>query len=503
MKKTIFFATIIALLAFKPTNQNQLESKILKIKSNGTLEYIADKKGNIIPDFSRVGYHQGDKPIPEVPIVKIITAEGDDHQNAIQNAINEVSMMPAKKNGLRGAILLKKGIYKIPGTLEIKIGGIVLRGEGDSQTGTKIIATGKGQRTLIRISGDGSLKEVKDSRVKIKTPYVPVGSYSFEVETAASFKQGDRIVLHRPGTDNWISDLKMDRMIERAGTKQWQASGYHLNFERKIVGIEGNTITLDNPVVMEMENKYGGGYIYKYNFEGRISEIGVENILFESEYKGNHDEDHAWVAVSYNKAENCWVKNITSKYFGNSCVSLGNSAKQITVMDAKCLDAKSIITGGRRYSFNNDGQLNLFMNLETTEGRHDYVTGAKTLGPNVFYNCKSTGTHADIGPHHRWAVGTLYDNISTDGEINVQDRGNWGSGHGWAGVTQVLWNCKVKRAAIQSPWVSGSNYSIGTTGEKYNGRLEGKPDGIWIDHNKGDFKPQSLYILQLSARKKR
>ena len=63
------------------------------------------------------------------------------------------------------------------------------------------------------------------------------------------------------------------------------------------------------------------------------------------------------------------------------------------------------------------------MNCQSTEGRHDYVTGARVCGPNVFYNCTAFQTYADIGPHHRWAVGTLYDNIITDGEINVQDRG--------------------------------------------------------------------------------
>lgn len=40
-----------------------------------------------------------------------------------------------------------------------------------------------------------------------------------------------------------------------------------------------------------------------------------------------------------------------------------------------------------------------------------------------------------------------------------------GSGHGWAGVTQVLWNCRVKRAAVQSPWTSGYNYNFGMKGE--------------------------------------
>jgi hypothetical protein len=167
------------------------------------------------------------------------------------------------------------------------------------------------------------------------------------------------------------------------------------------------------------------------------------------------------------------------------------------------LDAKSKITGGRRYSFNNDGQQNLVMNCKSTEGRHDYVTGARVCGPNVFYNCTATQTHADIGPHHRWASGTLYDNIITDGEINIQDRGNWGSGHGWAGVTQIVWNCTAKRASVQSPWANGKNYCIGLTGGKYAGRLPGRPDGEWEGQNKTGLQPGSLYLAQLKARKRK
>ena len=128
------------------------------------------------------------------------------------------------------------------------------------------------------------------------------------------------------------------------------------------------------------------------------------------------------------------------------------------------------------------------------------MTGARVCGPNVFYNCTASQTYADIGPHHRWASGTLYDNIVTDGEINVQDRGNMGSGHGWSGVTQVLWNCRVRRAAIQNPWVSGDNYSIGTKGEKYPGHFKDRPYGHWEGQNEINVFPRSLYIAQLMAR---
>ncbi|MFD2162331.1 hypothetical protein ACFSJU_07990 [Paradesertivirga mongoliensis] len=492
-----FFAALI-LFSFQPA---YWQSKFIKVDQDGTISYIPDEKGNIIPDFSRVGYHKGNRDIPVLPIVKTLSPSGSStDEAAIQSAINELSKRDPDKNGFRGAILLKKGVYKIPGTIHINASGIVLRGEGDEQYGTKLIATGKDKRNLISISGQGSLAEVTGSRRKIADSYVPVGAFSFMLESASGLKAGDKIVVLRPGTKNWISDIKMDQIVERQGTKQWQAKEYDLHFEREITKIEGNKVFIDNPVVMAMEANYGGGEIYKYSFNNRIAEVGIENMRFESEYANDTDEEHSWIAVEINKAENCWVKNVTSKYFAYSCVSLENDAKFITIRDSKCLDAKSVITGGRRYSFNNDGQLNLFMNLETTEGRHDFVTGAKVLGPNVFYNCKASQTHADIGPHHRWAVGTLYDNVQTDGAINVQDRGKMGSGHGWSGANQVVWNCKAKEAAVQNPWASAKNYCIGFQGKKAGGAFPDRTDGEWEGHNQPGLTPPSLYRAQLEAR---
>lgn len=494
-----FAVLILGLLTLSFVKNESWHSKFLIVNKDGSITYLPDEKGNVIPDFSRVGYHHGLKAIPEVKVVKtVFPVKGDAGRN-IQEAIDQVAALPIGADGFRGAILLKKGDYGIAGTLNIRADGIVLRGEGNTVQGTRLIATGAGLRSLIEIGGKGKITPIGE-RVKITETYVPTGAKSFEVVSAKDFKVGDKIILYRPGTKNWIQDIQMDRIIARQGTKQWEAAEYGLSYEREITAVNGNKITIDNPVVMTMETRYGGGEIFRYEYKGRLKEVGIENILFESEYAHDTDEDHGWIAVDFNHIENGWVSGVTSRFFGYACVSLEGGAKNITVKDSRCLDAKSVITGGKRYSFNNNGQQNLFMNLETTEGRHDYVTGAKTCGPNVFYNCKSRKTHADIGPHHRWATGTLYDNIDTDGEINVQDRGNWGSGHGWAGVTQVIWNCKVKAAAVQSPWDSGKNYAVGIQGKKVNGRLEGKPDGEWEGLNQMGLQPASLYEAQLKAR---
>jgi len=498
----IVLATATCLIVFAFTGNNDpWTSRFLKVNKNGSITYTPDERGNTIPDFSLVGYQHGLRDIPHIAVAKTLTPVDRDATELIQNAINELSMKQPDDKGYRGALLLKKGEYRISGTINIASDGIVLRGEGEE---TRLVATGKGQRTLLKVGGKGRIEEAKNSRVAITDSYVPTGAKSFMVSNSVGYKRGDRIILFRPGTDNWIHDLKMDQIP--SGTeaiKQWTAQEYNLSFEREITSIRGNQIFIDNPVVMALDKSYGGGFIFKYDYPGRIKEVGIEQIRFESEYASATDEDHGWIAVNFNHIENGWVRNVSSHFFGYSCVSLSQGAKNITVTQTGCFDAKSQIIGGRRYSFNNDGQQNLFTNLETTEGRHDYVTGAKVCGPNVFYNCKSSNTHADIGPHHRWSAGTLYDNIITDGEINVQDRGNWGTGHGWAGVTQVIWNCSAQGAAIQNPWVSGKNYVIGLKGKQLTGRLKGRDNGEWEGQNRSDLQPSSLFMAQLNAAKLR
>lgn len=477
------------------------QSSMVKISNDGKIEYYPDAEGNILPDFSRVGYHHGDKGLPRFQATIVVTPIDGDNWENIQSAIDKVSAMPADASGHRGVVFISRGVYPVSKTLNVATGGVVIQGEGSNVDETRLIATTRERYPIIRLCGSGTREEVAGTRVHLTDDFVPVGVHSIKVSDASGFHPGDKVVLYRPGTAEWIRDIKMDQIVERKGTRQWTPKEYNLAFEREVTGVDGDVVTLDNPVVMQMARKYGGGELFKYSFPGRISECGVMDICLDSEFDHYEDTAHGWIGVQIDKAEDCWIDNVTTFHIGYACVSCERNSKNVTVRNCRCLSPKSVITGGYRYAFNNIGQQNLFMNCQSREGRHDFVTGSQVCGPNVFHNCTASQSYADIGPHHRWAVGTLYDNIVTDGEINVQDRGKMGSGHGWAGVTQVLWNCRAGRVAVQSPWTSGKNYSLGTKGDRYEGVFTDRPSGEWEGHNETNVFPRSLYLAQLMARK--
>jgi hypothetical protein bacD2_13228 len=150
-----------------------------QVDSNLPLSSLTDEKGNIIPDFSNIGYKGSEQDIPDIKVVETIEApETGDATQLIQEAINRVAAYSAGSDGFKGAILLKKGRYNISGTLLLQSNGIVLRGEGENpETGTILVASGKEKRALIRMEGTGVSTPNSTTALNIKDNYVPVGQF--------------------------------------------------------------------------------------------------------------------------------------------------------------------------------------------------------------------------------------------------------------------------------------------------------------------------------------
>ncbi len=299
---------------------------------------------------------------------------------------------------------------------------------------------------------------------------------------------GSGILVTRTPNQAWIDLIDMTQY-------GWTPSRYTMSYERTVTAISGNNITINAPIVDPIQTRYGGGRVGVNSISGRIQNSGVENMRLVSVFNNDNDEQHAWYGVKLIRTENCWVKDVTAQYFGYACVSIEEGSVYNTVQDCAMLDPKSQTTGGRKYSFNIAGTspFNLFQRCFSRGGRHCYVTGSTVPGPNVFLDCVAVETTSDIGPHHRWSTGLLFDNIF-GGQMRVQNRGSSGSGHGWAGAQTMFWNCRSTRAdlMVQSP-ASARNWGIGTIALAFAGNG-------YFESNNMHVQPRSLYLAQLKDR---
>ncbi|KAF9107942.1 hypothetical protein BGX29_004055 [Mortierella sp. GBA35] len=508
----------------------------------GNLESLRfpDANGNCVPNFSRVGYREGHVKIPMVPVQMVVEPSLDpcgDDTARIQAAIDQVGRLPLECVGhdgarIRGAVLLKAGTYRVAGALIINASGVVLRGEGQDDYGTIIVATGNIQRDFILVNGmlQSEMGTVEMQRAKARTRemmptngykgsrkpdtytqsgvYVAVGSTQIPVLDTKGYNIGDRIVIERPGSDEWINDIGMDKLPPRpdnnSPSTQWTAKSFTFRFERKIVAIDQatRTFTVDIPMVMCLDPKYPPARIYDliHKFP-TISDVGVENlrVVSETDPCNPEDESHGWYGVVVDNTINGWVADVTTMHFVSGIFASAWS-RYITIQDCSVLYPVSKPTaGGRRYQFNLSGQMGLVKRCFTNNARHDFITLGRVCGPNVFVDSTGVDGNNDTGPHERWAMGVLYDNITCN-TVNVRQRSWMGSGQGWAGVFHVVYNCTANNhnnCFQDAPGVT--NWILG-----FKGGITKKPMFEAPSSRRKPLdcstEPRSLYWAQLVAR---
>lgn len=464
----------------------------LAADAKGKLVYTPDSAGNRIPDFSYAGYQGGDIEIPDVPVKVVVPNRGGDATLRIQAAINYVSSLPLDKSGFRGAVLLEKGTYELSSSLFIKASGVVLRGSGMDESGTILLARMSERETLIRIKGADDRKEA--STVKISDNYVPVGAFSFTVQSASGIKAGDLIAIRRPSTQEWINKLGTSHFGGGITALGWKPGERDLVWERSVKSVNGNTVTVDAPLTNALDAAYGGASLSKLAWAGLITNVGVENISCRSAFNAANpkDEDHSWMAVSLENARNAWVRQMVTEHFASSAVAVLETASKVTVEDCKYLSPVSEIGGQRRYAFYTLGQQTLFQRCYSESAFHDFSVGFAAAGPNAFVQCESHGAHSFSGSIDSWASGILFDVVNIDGQmLSYRNLGQDKNGAGWAAANSMFWQCSASIIENFAP-PTAMNWAFGCWAQ-FRG------DGYWNSSNE-HVNPRSLYYAQLAER---
>ena len=487
--------------------------------TDGKLVYGTDSKGNRLPDFSYAGYDDGNAAIPTAPVeVTLKPQSSGDDTARIQAAIDKVSALPLASDGLRGAVYLSAGTYRVGGALTISASGVVLRGAGDGSGGTELIASGT-PRALVTFAGSGSIKR-SGSAVDVTDTYVPIGATSFHVSSTAGLHVGESIVVQRPQTQTWIDTLGMNDITNATAgdpAEHWNPNS-GLEFERTIKAISGDEITVDIPLTNALEKQYTQALVWPYTFAGRITNVGVED--FSADGLGfttaaDYDTSGYFEASfsTFSAVDGGWARNIVARRFGSGMGSINANSEQVTWQNTAALEMQQAIPQAihaQPAAYTISGQQNLVLGCQVSGSNlHAFTTEANTAGPNVFSDCTATqlgGRRFDAGPHQRWDSGTLYDDITMakgtggtwDTELDVYNRYNAGSGQGWAGAANVLWNTTSDLYSVQSPPTS-YNWAFGVHGAVEKPLVAGYPGQIVSAGT--SMQPASLYAAQLSQRK--
>lgn len=472
------------------------ESRWVGTGVTGRLIYTPDAQGDRILDFSNVGYRgQGAALIPaSVETMAVVSPVAGDDTASIQAAIDQVSALPLGPDGYRGAVLLQAGTYDINSHLEIRASGVVLRGAGQGSGGSVLqgrnpLAGGSNpnQRPLIQIFGNGS-RSLIGPTFNMVDKVVPAGSRSFRLDSTAGLSVGDTVRIERPSTQEWIEAVGMDNPPD--GDPPWEPGTMNVRYDRVVTRIEGDRVFVDAPLANSFDVQFGGGSLREYTWAGAIENIGIENLRGDSDFTSPTDENHAWEFISIGdsqntgRAQNVWVRDVTSVHFGDSSVVANPGSKWVTVERVTNLDPVSLITGSRRYTFDLSGELGFVTGSSADSGRHDFVNNStRPAGPNVFHNSMATNALNDSGPHQRWATGTLFDNVTVQGDaINVRNRGSFGTSHGWSGANMVIWNSAADSFRVQNP-PTAQNWLIGSTGAIVEDLTFGpQPPGYYDSH---------------------
>ncbi len=493
LSSILFFLSLIwqqsAFAHFKTTPNSPIH-----IADDGKLIFKTEPNGDRIPDFSYCGYKASDLSIPSVPVKVIVPPMTGDATERIQTAINYVSSLPLDKDGFRGAVLLEKGTFEVAGGLTIRTSGVVLRGSGCQNDGTILVGTGTDRETLIRIIGINNRKI--ETPTQLLDTYFPVNTTKLTFKNGHSFKVGDQIIMNRPSTKEWLEKIGADKIglyVDYTLTN-WTPGDFDLNWDRKIIAVTPESITLDVPLTNSLDPQFGGGNVAKYTWDGRINNIGIENLRCNSTFDSSNekDENHRWMAITMDNVCDSWVRRVVAEHFVSSAVAVWETASRITVEDCKSLAPVGEIGNYRRYSFQTLGQQILFQRCYAEYGYHAFSVGFTASGPNAFIQCFSYMPYNFSGAIGGWANGVLFDKMTIDGGIiSLAYRDVDGQGGGWSAANSLCWQCRAAQIHLPDP-PTAQNWAYASWAQGYgDGHHE-------LQHT--FVKPESVYYAQLEAR---
>ncbi|MBK0384161.1 DUF4955 domain-containing protein [Pedobacter sp. SD-b] len=473
-------------------------------------EYQKAPNHSILPNFSYVGYHYGEKEIPKVnsvvfDVTKFGAIPNDDlsDKEAIQNAINA-----AEKNG-GGVVFFPKGKFIAHGVndtdqqISITSSNIVLRGSGSGSDGTELLM----QKTLQpedpkKMWTVPSLFQVKSTAKDISLGGIAananIGDFNIVLSKSSNLKPKDWILIKLKDNDSRLVKQEMGVHNVDSTWKSIIDDGVFVRIFCQVKSVSGNKIELFSPLPykIDVKNKWS---VYQF---AHVEEVGFEDLAFVGNWTDKFvhhrswQDDSGYTLLRIGQAVNSWVINCRFTNVSAACTTTAGA--NISILNCK-------LTGNSGHeAISNNGGTNILLGKITDEAGMWHSVGVAGSSINTVIWRVSYPSNTSFETHSSQPRNTLLDCVT----------GGLMDGRGGGAIVNmpnhlsnlIFWNYKQTNAPytpfdfwpenkskywrVVMPIIVG--FTGGTTFIK---------DQLAYEESTGAFvEPKSLYEAQLKLR---
>lgn len=264
------------------------------------------------------------------------------------------------------------------------------------------------------------------------------GATQLVLQSAEGLAPGDVVLIDGPATERW-----------KTLTRNACLWGTYRRYLVEVTAVEGNTITLDQPLRIEFP-VIDGSYVQRFV---PIRRCGLEDLYLEQ-------TENLWItSAQFSNAWDCWARGVTVRMCGRNPV-YGSLAKFCEIRDCVFDDAWFKGGGGTAYTGWENSFNCLMDGIETFRFRHaplyQWAASGCVIRNGVFHE-------SDGQWHSGWTNENLFENCVI---TSVRGHGGYGYGfwasppedaaHGPNGPRNVVWNCDVT-SERDGVWMGGMN----------------------------------------------
>lgn len=267
-----------------------------------------------LPDYSHAGYHAGEAPLPEVPVVVNVTDFGAVGDGMTDDTDAFAAAIEAAENG---AVLIPAGRYVITDVLRLSKSKVVLRGEGSGRDGSVLFIS----KSLADVYGpsrswswSGAFLDIRPSQEVIATTATAVttaasrGDTSLTVASTAGLAEGQLVELHQVDDGSGSLGRHLHNDQAEAGDCPYMVP-LTLDSPLRIRSIDGGVVTFTQPLRTDVSLAWSP----ELQTHEVVEEVGVEHLRIEFvgvPYAG-HLKEPGYNAITFSAVADGWVRDVT------------------------------------------------------------------------------------------------------------------------------------------------------------------------------------------------